>query len=98
MVMSNSKDVRMRWLRRKMDNLGIDINDAKNGVWLPKNSDSRLPNTKATAHGGEGVHGKAYKQHVWETLKEARTKAEFEKGLASIKNALEGGMTFPKSQ
>ncbi|WP_428830869.1 AHH domain-containing protein [Escherichia coli] len=46
MVMSNSSDVRMRWLRRRMDRLGININDSKNGVWLPKNSDYRLPGTK----------------------------------------------------
>ncbi|MER0209621.1 RHS repeat-associated core domain-containing protein [Brenneria sp. L4-2C] len=98
MVMSNSKDVRMRWLRRKMDNWGLDINDAKNGVWLPKNSNSRLPNTKATAHGGEGVHGNAYKQHVWETLKGVKTKEDFETGLASIKTALENGITFPMAQ
>ncbi|WP_179038509.1 RHS repeat-associated core domain-containing protein [Limnobaculum xujianqingii] len=97
MVMSNSKDVRMRWLRRKMDNLGLDINDAKNGVWLPKNSASRLPNTSATAHGGEGVHGNAYKQYVWDALKDTRTKEEFEAGLASIKNALENGMIFPRA-
>ncbi|WP_423062209.1 hypothetical protein [Citrobacter portucalensis] len=34
--MSNSSDVRMRWLRRRMERQGIDINDTNNGIWLPK--------------------------------------------------------------
>ncbi|WP_185021893.1 RHS repeat-associated core domain-containing protein [Pseudomonas poae] len=94
-VMSNSKDVRMRWLRRRMDRLGIDINQKENGIWLPANSKSRLPNTKATAHAGEGVHGNAYKKHVWETLKGAKTKSEFEQGLKTLNLELSGGKTFP---
>jgi RHS repeat-associated protein len=94
-VMSNSKDTRMRWLRRRMAKLNIDINDPKNGIWLPKDSASRLPNTKTTAHGGEGVHGDAYKQHVWDTLKGARTKADFEAGLAKLNGELSSGTTFP---
>ena len=94
-VMSNSKDVRMRWLRRRMDRLGIDINQKENGIWLPVNSKSRLPNTKATAHAGEGVHGNAYKKHVWETLKGAKTKSDFEQGLKTLNLELSGGKTFP---
>ena len=94
-VMSNSKDIRMRWLRRRMDRLGIDINQKENGIWLPVNSKSRLPNTKATAHAGEGVHGNAYKKHVWETLKGAKTKSEFEQGLKTLNLELSGGKTFP---
>ena len=81
-----------------MEKLKIDINSKENGIWLPKNAKSRLPNTKNTAHGGEGVHGNAYKQYVWETLKGAKTKEEFEAGLAAIKNALENGKTFPKAK
>jgi hypothetical protein len=48
-----------------------------------------------TAHGGEGVHGEAYKQHVWGTLKNEKTKKGFEAGLAKLKAELAGGMTFP---
>nr|WP_225908765.1 AHH domain-containing protein [Pseudomonas lactucae] len=68
-VMSNSKDIRMRFLRRRMERLGIDINQKENGIWLPANSKPRLTNTKVNAHAGEGVHGNAYKQCVWDTLK-----------------------------
>nr|WP_238340186.1 RHS repeat-associated core domain-containing protein [Pseudomonas sp. SWRI18] len=94
-VMSNSKDIRMRFLRRRMDRLGIDINQKENGIWLPVNSKSRLPNTKATAHAGEGVHGNAYKKHVWETLKGAKTRTDFEQGLKTLNLELGGGKTFP---
>jgi hypothetical protein len=79
-----------------MNKFGIKINDAVNGIWLPKNSASRLPGTTTTAHGGEGVHGAAYRQHVWDTLKGAKTRAEFEAGLAQIKADLSAGMVFPK--
>nr|WP_234387359.1 hypothetical protein [Serratia marcescens] len=33
--MSNSSDARMVALRKRMDDLDIDINNSKNGVWLP---------------------------------------------------------------
>ena len=85
----------MRWLRRRMDRLGIDINQKENGIWLPANPQSRLPNTTATAHAGEGVHGNAYKQHVWETLKGANTKSSFESGLNKLNLELDGGKIFP---
>lgn len=93
--MSNSKDPRMHQLRQRMDSLKVKVNGSQNGIYLPKNSASRLPGTKTTAHGGEGVHSDAYRQHVWDTLKGAHTKADFEAGLAKINGDLSGGMTFP---
>ena len=81
-----------------MEKLKIDINSKENGIWLPKNAKSRSPNTKNTAHGGEGVHGNKYKEYVWDTLKDAKTKEQFEAGLATIKNALENGKTFRKAR
>jgi RHS repeat-associated protein len=94
-VMSNSKDPRMVALRNKMSGWGIDINDPKNGIWLPKNASARQAGTKATAHAGEGVHGLAYKQHVFDTLSSSSTKEEFTKGLSSLKSELYSGKTFP---
>jgi hypothetical protein len=41
--MSNSQDVRMRFLRRRMNRLGVGINDKENGIWLPKDPSSRIP-------------------------------------------------------
>ena len=34
-VMSNSKNDKMQKLRQKMKSLGIEINSAENGVYLP---------------------------------------------------------------
>jgi hypothetical protein len=48
----------------------------------------------ATAHGREGVHGNAYKDHVWNTLKGAKTKIDFEQGLQKLKSDLFNGMSF----
>lgn len=47
-VMSNSKDARMIALRKKMDELDIDINDKRNGIWLPNTESARVPGTTAT--------------------------------------------------
>lgn len=69
----------MRWLRRRMNRLGIDINSLDNGIWLPKDPQSRLPGSKLTAHSGEGIHSEAYKQYVWDMLKGATTKKIFRK-------------------
>ncbi len=94
-VMSNSEDPRMKALRDQMEILGVPLNGSKNGVWLPKDASSRLPNDLATAHGGEGVHGLAYKQYVFDSLSGATKKEQFEDGLSRIKSELQGGKTFP---
>jgi len=94
-VMSNSKDKRMKALRKKMKTLGIGVNDAENGIWLPKGPSSRKAGTTATAHAGEGVHGNAYKQHVWDTLKNANTKTAFLNGLSNLESELFSGKVFP---
>ncbi|MEN5302536.1 AHH domain-containing protein [Pseudomonas sp. TWI628] len=41
--MSNSKDVRMIALRKQMKELGVDINNRKNGIWLPNTESARSP-------------------------------------------------------
>jgi len=94
-VMSNSKDSRMRALRSKMKKFKIGINDAENGIWLPKNSSARRSGTTATAHAGEGVHGNAYKQHIYDTLKNANTKQDFLNGISKLESELFSGKTFP---
>lgn len=92
-VMSNSKDPRMVELRNQMDTHNIKINSEENGVWLPKNESVRIDNS--TLHYGEGVHGDAYKQHVYDTLN-GKSKSDFLDGLNSIKNDLMNGKVFPK--
>ncbi|MFP3408749.1 AHH domain-containing protein, partial [Pseudomonas sp. SIMBA_065] len=56
-IMSNSKDVRMIALRKQMKELGIDINNKKNGIRLPNTESARVPGTLATPHKGAGIPG-----------------------------------------
>ncbi|KPY71789.1 hypothetical protein ALO94_03042 [Pseudomonas syringae pv. spinaceae] len=85
-------------LRKKMDIFKININDKRNGVWLPKNESARIPGTNTTPHKGAGVHGKAYKQYVFETLSGAQTREEFLNSLSMIKKSLADGIEFPKAR
>ncbi|WP_322047675.1 AHH domain-containing protein, partial [Paraburkholderia sp. J67] len=94
-VMSNSTDPRMVTLRTKMKTLGIPINSSENGAWMPKDASSRLPGDLSTAHTGEGVHGDAYKQYVFDNLNSANTEADFNAGLSKIQGDLAGGKKFP---
>ncbi|MGO0113051.1 RHS repeat-associated core domain-containing protein, partial [Pseudomonas putida] len=93
-IMSNSKDARMIALRKQMKELGIDINNRKNGIWLPNTESARVPGTLATPHKGAGIHGNAYKQHVYDTLAGRTTKKDFLSGLAELKEQLNSGKTF----
>ncbi|WP_081061065.1 AHH domain-containing protein [Burkholderia cepacia] len=81
--------------RQQMEDLGIPLNGAKNGAWLPKDANSRLTGDLSTAHSGEGVHSDAYKQYVFDNLINAKTKPEFIAGLDDFKSDLKGEKTFP---
>jgi RHS repeat-associated protein len=83
-VMSNSTDPLMDAVRKKMQGFGIDINDAANGIWLPETVGDRRSGDTMTAHKGEGVHEKAYKKHVHDTLNGATDEADFRKKLAQL--------------
>ena len=93
-VMSNSNDPQMVALRNKMSALGVDINDATNGIWLPETVGDKMPGEIRTAHKGEGVHGKDYKKQVYDKLINAKDKDDFLRDLAEIKGDLEGGKVF----
>ena len=92
--MSNSKDLRMFAERDKMNDLDININDKRNGIWLPNTESARVPGTGATPHKGAGVHSNAYKQRVFDSSSRATTKGEFLSGLADIKKSLADGVNF----
>ncbi|EMH4031912.1 RhsD protein [Klebsiella oxytoca] len=94
-IMSNSSDARMVALRKRMDDLDIDINNSKNGVWLPNTRADRIEGTLTTAHKGNGIHGNAYKQYVYDKLINSQTDKEFLSSLKQIKSELEGGKVFP---
>ena len=89
-VFSNSKDARMKELRKKMKKLGIGKNDDVNGVYLPTSSKvKRAAGTNAHAH--SKVHTENYKQNVYDRLKDINDKAEFENELMSIGDELRAG-------
>uniref|UniRef100_UPI0021DAE61D RHS repeat-associated core domain-containing protein n=1 Tax=Pseudomonas sp. RIT-PI-S TaxID=3035295 RepID=UPI0021DAE61D len=93
-IMSNSKDVRMNAVRDKMKELGIDINDKRNGIWLPNTSAARVPGSTVTPHKGAGIHGNNYKQFVFDKLSGLSTREDFLNGLSEIKQALNNGINF----
>ena len=89
-VLSNSKDLNMKKLRKKMKELGIGKNDDVNGVYLPTSSKvKRVAGTNAHAH--SKVHTKTYKQNVYDRLKDINDKTEFQNELMNIGDELRAG-------
>ncbi|PWV99280.1 RHS repeat-associated core domain-containing protein, partial [Mangrovibacter plantisponsor] len=90
-VMSNSADPRMMSLRNKMDELGIDINSANNGVYLPTSTKVKNnADTSAIAH--SKVHTNTYKENVYNRLKDVNNKNDFERALNDIASELSKGI------
>ena len=94
-VMSNSKDPKMVELREKMESFDIDVNDKRNGIWLPNKVSDQVEGLNRTAHKGQGVHGKAYKQYIYDKLSNTSTRKEFLNELKQIKSELNNGKVFP---
>ena len=93
-VMSNSMDPRMIILRKKMKKLGIDKNDAVNGVYLPiSNRIKKKAKTSALAH--SSIHTNKYKSNVYKRLINKNTKEDFKASLHNIARELTNG-TFSK--
>ncbi|WP_272692237.1 RHS repeat-associated core domain-containing protein, partial [Providencia sp. PROV064] len=90
-IMSNSKDVRMRWLQRKMKRLGIDINSTENGIFLPANTKVEVPvGNKLPIH--STIHTNEYKQKVFDRLKSIKDKESMIKELGRIYNEIASGV------
>ncbi|PIT14815.1 hypothetical protein BGI32_06890 [Snodgrassella alvi] len=89
-VMSNTKDELMQILREKMELLGIDINSAVNGVYLPTSSKVKA-NAKTEAAPHSKVHTQKYKENVYNRLKDIDNAADFKKELKKIANELSNG-------
>lgn len=82
-VLSNSNDWRMVSLRSKMEAFGIDINDADNGVFLPRNSSIKEQfAVDEIAH--SRVHTEQYKQSIYDVLNPTKSEEEFRQKLKSI--------------
>lgn len=90
-IMSNSKDVRIRWLQRKMKRLGIDINSTENGIFLPANKKVEVPvGNKLPRH--STIHTNEYKQKVFDRLKSTKDKESMIKELGRIYNEIASGV------
>jgi RHS repeat-associated protein len=76
-IMSGSQDNRMKALKEKMNELGIDINSKENGIWLPRKNANRVKGDLSTAHKGSGLHGKSYKQEIYDRLINKNTEKNF---------------------
>ena len=74
--------------RRILEKVGIGINEAANGVFLPATRASANP-TGAAVH--STLHTKSYYAYVNELLSTATTRAQAEAALAQIREALLGG-------
>ncbi|GEM53936.1 RHS repeat-associated core domain-containing protein [Flavobacterium branchiophilum] len=89
-VMSNSTDANMIALRTKMTNMGIDINNSSNGIFLP--SSSKVKNDfNLDAHAHSRVHTKEYKKNVFERLKDITDVDKFKNELEKIGKELSEG-------
>ena len=89
-IMSNSSDNRMVELRKKMTQLGLQKNDAINGVFLPTSSKVKEA-AGISAHAHSKVHTEAYKKNVYDRLKNINDKDQFEEELMKIGDELRSG-------
>ncbi|QHM77344.1 Putative deoxyribonuclease RhsC [Mixta theicola] len=90
-VMSNSTDSRMVALRDKMKKLGININTAENGIFLPSNSKVPLP-AGNTLPNHAGIHTNAYKQKVFDRLNPINNTGDFLNELDKIYTEIADGI------
>jgi hypothetical protein len=90
-IMSNSTDSRMVALQNKMKTLGIDINTAGNGIFLPSNSKVQLPSGN-TLPNHAIIHTNAYKQKVFDRLKSINNSGDFLNELNKINSEIAGGI------
>ncbi|WP_455930633.1 AHH domain-containing protein [Pseudomonas fluorescens] len=89
-IMSNSNDIRMKWLQRKIRKLGIDINDADNGVFLPATKKVKQ-SSGSPSPAPPSLHTEKYKQNVFDRLKGTTKKSDFEKELIKINKEIQNG-------
>ena len=94
-AMSNSSDVRMVKLRQKMSDLDIDINNSKNGIWLPNSRADRIEETFTQAYKGSGVHSNSYKQYNHDKSINSEIDKEILLSLEEMKNDFFAGRLFP---
>lgn len=92
-VMTGTNDTQMNSLIAQMNTHGININGAENGIWLPKRDCDKVQGQAQTSHQQDGLHGKAYKQELFDRLN-GKNKQDFLAELSKIKEELNKGRTW----
>lgn len=92
-VMTGIQDPKMNSLVEQMETHGIDPDGKQNGIWLARTDADKVPGSPKTSHKQDGLHGKAYKEELFERL-DGKNKKEFKKELAKIKKELKNGRTW----
>jgi hypothetical protein len=89
-VMSNSTHPDMKATRKHLKRLGIDIDDASNGVFLPTNTKAKTAaGTKAHPH--SKCHTNRYKAEVRRRVTSKKTAAAAKRELRAIGDELRNG-------
>ncbi|WP_027392905.1 RHS repeat-associated core domain-containing protein [Aquimarina latercula] len=93
-VMTGTKDPKMNSLVDQMKAHGIDPDGKQNGIWLARTDSDKIPGiSPVTSHKEDGLHGKAYKEELFDRL-DGKNKKEFKKELSKIKKELKAGRTW----
>ncbi|MBS7560145.1 AHH domain-containing protein [Pseudomonas sp. RC4D1] len=84
----------MRWLRRRMDRLGIDVNSTENGIFLPSSTKVKQA-AESTLPAHSNIHTEAYKQNMFDRLRTVTDQISFEKGPNKIASKTsKGNLSF----
>ncbi|MET8198042.1 AHH domain-containing protein [Micromonospora taraxaci] len=74
--------------RAQLDRFGIGVNEAENGVWLPRDSSSPNP-TGASVH--SRIHANEYYNYVNDLIGGARSRSEALDVSSHVRRQLQGG-------
>ncbi len=93
-VMTGTQDPKMNSLVKQMESHGIDPDGRQNGIWLARTDADKVPGISPnTSHKQDGLHGKAYKDELFDRL-DGKNKKDFNKELNKIKRELKAGRTW----
>ncbi|MGE7911713.1 AHH domain-containing protein [Lysinibacillus xylanilyticus] len=72
---------------------GIKPDGKLNGIWLPVRDNDKVLGEANTSHQQDGLHGKNYKDEIFDRL-DGKSKKDFKKELKQIKKELHKGRTW----
>lgn len=92
-IMTGTKDPNMNSLVTQMKAHGIDPDGKLNGIWLPRRDSDKVIGGADTSHQQDGLHGKKYKEEIFNRL-DGKNKKEFKQELKELKKELNIGRTW----